>query len=145
MKIIKSKLLSTVLLTLSISILVYIASPYYSAWKMMQAVKSGSAENMQYYIDFPKVKTSLKQQISTAIEKESSKNPLSTHMAKAFIPLFDKIIDELMQAERLAKIRNLTKRQKMSHGTRLLNVSTILQSLRMRFHYICSYKIGDGK
>ena len=97
MKVIKLAVVVPLLLLLT-----YVAVPYYSAWQMMEAVKSGESNDMERYIDFPKVQASIKQQVSRAIEESSAADPLAGHMMKAFSPILDKAIDELLQADNLA-------------------------------------------
>ena len=82
---------------------IYILSPYYSTWKIIQAVKTGSADQMQAYIDFPKVKTSIKQQMNLAVEQQVEEDPMSGAMLKAFMPMMDQAIDELINPERMAE------------------------------------------
>ena len=80
-------------IVISIGLIAYLLSPYYSTWRMMQAVQSGSADEMRRYIDFPKVQSSIKQQIDTAFEQEMSRgDPMVIMMANAFRPMFDEIV-----------------------------------------------------
>lgn len=85
-------------------LIAYLCTPYYSAWRMMQAVKSGSSEQMQRYIDFPKVQSSIKQQIDTAFEQQAGQDPMAAMMAKMFRPMLEDMVEELLQPEKLAAL-----------------------------------------
>lgn len=92
------------IITLPILVIaIYILSPYYSTWKIIQAVKTGSAEQMQTYIDFPKVKDSIKQQMNLAVEQQVEEDPMAGAMLKAFMPMMDQAVDELIHPERMAE------------------------------------------
>jgi len=82
----------------------YLCSPYYSAWQMIKAIESGSAEKMRQYIDFPKVQASVKQQIDTSIKQQSDKDPMSMIMVKMFQPMVNQLVDELLKPEKLAEL-----------------------------------------
>lgn len=81
---------------------IYVASPYYAGYQMFQAIKTGSEEGMTKYIDFVSVRDSIKQQVDTSIEQNSSGDPLTNSMIKAFRPMIDKIVDEMVAPDKLA-------------------------------------------
>ena len=82
----------------------YLFSPYYSAWKTIQAVKSGSVENMKFYIDFPKVQSSVKQQMDTALELQVEEDPMAGMFIGMFKPVLEQMVDELIKPEKMAEL-----------------------------------------
>ncbi len=81
---------------------IYAASPYYAGYQMFQAIKTGSEEGMTQYIDFVSVRDSIKQQVDTSIEQSSGGDPLTNSMLKAFRPMIDKMVDEMVAPDKLA-------------------------------------------
>ena len=73
------KIKKIIIIIIGIGLVAYLITPYYSTWRMMQAVKSGSTEEMRRSIDFPQVQVSIKQQIDTAFEQEMSRGELIGH------------------------------------------------------------------
>lgn len=92
-----------IILGLSILVVVYICTPYYSTWKIIQAIKTGSAEQMRDYIDFPKVKNSIKQQMNVAVEEQVKEDPMAGAMLKALMPMMEIAVDEFINPERIAE------------------------------------------
>lgn len=92
-----------IILGLSVLVVVYICTPYYSTWQIFQAIKTGSAEKMRDYIDFPKVKSSLKQQINVAVEEQVEEDPMAGAMLKMFMPMMEIAVDEYIKPERIAE------------------------------------------
>lgn len=82
--------------------LIYLASPYYSAWRIMRSVESGSAAQMQHYIDFPSVQSSLHQQVDKAFAAQVAQDPMAAAFAGMIRPAMDTLIDELLQPDKLA-------------------------------------------
>lgn len=88
-----------------ILLLIYMAWPYYSAWQLMQAVKTGNVQAMNTYVDFPRVRLSLKQQLGVAItEKSKHRDPMKASMIKAFLPIVEQMIEEAVQPETIAEL-----------------------------------------
>ncbi|MFI2812896.1 DUF2939 domain-containing protein [Microbulbifer zhoushanensis] len=89
---------------IGINLVIYLASPYYSAWRIMQSVSSGSPAQMQRYIDFPSVQSSLRQQVDTAFTVQAEKDPMVAAFAPMIRPALDSVIDELVQPDKLAEL-----------------------------------------
>lgn len=81
----------------------YMASPYYSTWKIMQAVQSGSAEQMRAYIDFPSVRASVNQQFDQAMEEAIEKDPMAAAFAGLAKMMLDEMTEQILQPEILAQ------------------------------------------
>ena len=81
---------------------IYAASPYYAGYQMFQAIKAGSEEGMTKYIDFVSVRDSIRQQVDTSIEQNTGGDPLTSSMLKAFRPMIDKMVDEMVAPDKLA-------------------------------------------
>jgi hypothetical protein len=70
----------------------YIASPYFSFWRLCTALQSGDRDSLEAHIDFPSVRESLKDQLrvqmmkSMAQDKELQDNPFGG-LAIAFAPM----------------------------------------------------------
>jgi hypothetical protein len=92
-------------LTIVLSIfIIYLISPYLTAWRMMQAVKGGDVPTMEQYIDFDSVKESAKYQIDKALKDQLDEQPMAAMFAPMMKSVTDKILEELIDPEKLSKV-----------------------------------------
>jgi hypothetical protein len=88
----KGKIIALAGSAVLILVILYAASPYYSLWKLKEALSSGDRSSIEALIDFPSVRESLKDQIrvqmtkAMAKDKDSKENPLAAGLAAAFGP-----------------------------------------------------------
>jgi hypothetical protein len=84
---------------------VFIASPYYSAWKIIHAVQSGSVDELQHYINFESLQASTKQQFQTSLDSQLENDPMLGSLMKAMLtPMVDILVEDLIDPEKLALI-----------------------------------------
>ncbi|WP_237057261.1 DUF2939 domain-containing protein [Microbulbifer sediminum] len=89
---------------IGLNLVIYLATPYYSAWRIMQSVSSGSPAQMERYIDFPSVQSSLRQQVDSAFTAQAEKDPMVAAFAPMIRQALDSMIDELVQPDKLAEL-----------------------------------------
>lgn len=84
--------------TLTLVLALYIVYPYYCTYQLVQAIKSGSPDQLEEHVNFPQLKISLKQQLDSYID-EYSYDPMSKAMVVMFKPTLERMIDELVKPE----------------------------------------------
>lgn len=100
----KRRMAIAIVLVVGLNAFIYLASPYYSAWRIMQSVASGSSAQMQHYIDFPSVQSSLRQQVDSAFAAQVKQDPMVAAFSQMIRPAMDSMIDELVQPDMLAQL-----------------------------------------
>jgi hypothetical protein len=84
---------------------VFIASPYYSAWKIIHVVQSGSVDELQHYINFKSLQSSAKQQFQTSLDSQLENDPMFGGFMKAMLtPIIDTLVENLIDPEKLSSI-----------------------------------------
>lgn len=58
---------------------VYLGSPYYTVWRLSQAVKAGDAKGVAAAIDFPAVRANLKPQLAARLEAQLAAKRAKPH------------------------------------------------------------------
>lgn len=99
-------------------LVIYLASPYLSAWNMMQAVKGGDIVEMQQYVDFHSVKESAKNQIEKSLQDQINEQPMAAMFAPMMKAMTDQILDELIDPEKLSKVIKHGKLSQSSKSSR---------------------------
>ncbi|EIJ41544.1 Protein of unknown function (DUF2939) [Beggiatoa alba B18LD] len=88
------------------------ATPYISVWQMKKAYEAKNADVLNSYIDYPTLRTNLKAQVASLIEKSlqtmpapptDAGNPAGSPLEMAK-PLIESVIDQSITPETLAKI-----------------------------------------
>lgn len=106
-------------ITILVSILVvYLVSPYLSAWKMIQAVTEGNVLEVQQYVDFNSVKESAKNQIEKSLQDQINEQPMAAMFAPMMKAMTDQILDELIDPEKLSKVIKHGKLSQSSKSSR---------------------------
>ena len=88
-------------------LVVYIASPYYSAYRLIEAAKSGSEPGLRHYVDFESVQSSLKSQLDKSIEQTLSSDPMASMFSDMLRKMSATMVEQIVRPEVLAEmIRN---------------------------------------
>src|SRR5437660_9681609 len=77
-------------------VLGYLASPYVSFWFFTRAIKSNDRDAIERYVDFPSVRTSLKQQLHGYLPKPNEHkkhDALSGFLERVAPDLIDQLVD----------------------------------------------------
>ncbi len=82
-----------------IPVLGYGISPYYSVYQMFDAVKSGSADDMRDYIDFPSVQSSVKQQIELGVERAIEEDPMAEMFMGMITAMSEALVEKIINPE----------------------------------------------
>jgi len=96
---------------IALLLVLYIASPYYSLWRLKRALSDGDRTAIESLIDFPSVRESLKDQIRVqmtkkmAKEKGSQDDSFATGLAAAFGPaIINYFIDNFVTPSGIASL-----------------------------------------
>ena len=91
-------------------VILYIASPYYTLWRLKRALSSGDRSSIEALIDFPSVRESLKDQIRVqmskkiAEDKDTKDNPFAG-LAIAFAPtIVNSVVDNFVTPSGIAAL-----------------------------------------
>jgi hypothetical protein len=88
----------------------YLGSPFYTAWQLRAAARSGDRERLEQLVDFPEVRAHLKSQLDSRLQQEVQQNPKLKHSALAALgallapALTDRIIDSVVTPDTVATV-----------------------------------------
>ncbi len=106
----KNKIRYSLVVSLIIATLMVIAaSPFYAAYSMKNAISARQPEKLANYVDFPKVKESLKRSLNASLiagVKDSEKNGLAIFGAAFAMAIANPIIDAMVTPEGLTHLMN---------------------------------------
>jgi len=88
-------------LVCSFVLLVYGASPYFSFWRFMAALRSGDSAALSSRMDFPAIRASLKKQLVTRFAQETASNKWWSNLGPTLI---DAIVDAYVTPEGIATL-----------------------------------------
>jgi hypothetical protein len=88
----------------------YLGSPFYTAWQLRAAARSGDRDRLEQLVDFPQVREHLKSQVENRLLEALRKDPKLNHGSLAAFgallapALTDRIIDSVVTADGIATV-----------------------------------------
>jgi hypothetical protein len=77
----RTKWLVLLVLAISVGVAVFLASPWWSIAGLVQAVRAGDRYRTELYVDFPRVRTSLREQVNSEIGESIANDNLENPFA----------------------------------------------------------------
>ena len=104
------RLLRYVILVGAVLLLCYVGSPYYSLGRFVEAVKSGDTAALAERVNFPEVRSAMKQQLRAYFfpeneeQKRAKKNRFESMIARLGPNLLDQLVDAYLTPDGLAAL-----------------------------------------
>ncbi|MDQ6809194.1 MAG: DUF2939 domain-containing protein [Verrucomicrobiota bacterium] len=95
---------------LAVLVLCYVASPYYSAWRFLAALKTGDTKALSARVDFGQVRAAMKEQLRAhffpdqAAPKKLKRNRLDAIISSFGPSLVDQLVDAFLTPDGLAAL-----------------------------------------
>lgn len=104
----RTKWLVVVVLAVSVGVAVFLVSPWWSIAGLVQSVRAGDKYRTELYVDFPRVRTSLREQLNAQIgesmAKEMQDNPFAALGAMIGTVAVDRAIESFVTPEGLQRL-----------------------------------------
>lgn len=104
----RTKWIVLVVLAISVGVAVFLASPWWSIAGLVQAVRAGDKYRTELYVDFARVRTSLREQINAqigeSVAKDMEGNPFAALGAMIGTVAVDRAVETFVTPEGLQRL-----------------------------------------